>query len=55
MDTYKILRFYQNAPTEIIKTGRTLDEAKKHCGDDNTKGEDPIKGKWFDGYEKENN
>ena len=49
---YKIIRFY--APTErreevVIRTGLTLEEAREHCNDPETREE----GKWFDGYREE--
>lgn len=49
MDTYKIKRFFKDGrDAEIVETGLTLAEAKEHCSDPSTKGED-----WFDGFEKE--
>lgn len=47
--TYKIIRFYKNHNRKrIIKRGLSLEEAKAHCRDPKTCGED-----WFDGYDKE--
>ena len=48
--TYRIVRFYRDAdtPKEVINEGLTLEQAKRHCSDSKTKGED-----WFDGFEKE--
>ena len=48
MVTYKIIRFNKNGNREVIKEGLTLDEAKEHCQDESTHGED-----FFDGYERE--
>lgn len=47
-DTYKIIRFYQNTPSEVQATGLTLEEAQEHCNRDDTHGEG-----WFDGYDEE--
>jgi len=52
MKTYKIIRFYHpslNKDNGIIKEGLTLEEAKEHCQDDNTREE----GIYFDGYNEE--
>ncbi len=47
--TYTIKRFYQdNRETEIIATGQSLEDAKAHCSDPDTKGDG-----WFDGFEEE--
>lgn len=46
--TYKIVRFFFDAPTEVIKTGVSLKEAQAHCNDPATSGEG-----WFDGYFQE--
>ena len=48
MDTYKIIRFRFRGENEVIKEGLTLEEAQKHCQDEETHGEG-----WFNGYEKE--
>lgn len=48
MTTYKILRFRFERPTEVIKTGLTLDEAQEHCEDPASRGEG-----WFDGWTKD--
>jgi len=50
MKTYKIIRFYRDfdAPSETIKTGLTLEEAREHCNDPRTSTEE-----YFDGYESE--
>lgn len=64
-ERYRILRFYfeDRPPTKIVDRGLTLEEAQKHCCDEETssstcKGEDGLNetekfGKWFDGYEEE--
>lgn len=64
MDTYQIVRFYQDHPREVIETGLTLEEAQEHCNDPETSsktcaGTEAMQrtaelGVWFDGYEKEN-
>jgi len=48
METYKIIRFKKYDENEVIKTGLTLEQAKEHCQDSDTQGEN-----WFDGFEKE--
>jgi len=48
-DTYKIIRFRQNAHNKTIRTRLTLEEAQRHCKDPNTRKE----GVYFDGYTKE--
>jgi hypothetical protein len=53
METYKIIRFYRDTEhpqhRAVIDTGLTLEEAREHCNDDDTKEE----GVWFDGYTSE--
>jgi len=48
--TYKIIRFFKddNIPSRIIREGLTLQEAREHCQDEETRGEN-----FFDGYEEE--
>ena len=49
---YKITRFYSPAdgrPSEIMRSGLTLEEAQEHCFDQATHEE----GVWFDGYTQE--
>ncbi len=49
---YKIVRFYhprQNKPSEVVKTGLTLEEAQAHCNDPDTR----VEGVHFDGYTRE--
>jgi len=48
MKTYRIVRFFKDKESEIIKEGLSLEEAKEHCQDPDTKGEG-----WFDGFEEE--
>jgi hypothetical protein len=50
MITYKITRFYldDNKESEVVRTGLTLEQARKHCQSPSSKGDD-----WFDGYTKE--
>ncbi|MHA1382047.1 MAG: hypothetical protein ACTSRG_27055 [Candidatus Helarchaeota archaeon] len=52
MKSYKIVRFYYpslNKENEVIDTGLSLEEAQKHCNNDNTREE----GVFFDGYTEE--
>lgn len=46
--TFRIVRFSQDAPRQVIETGLTLEEAQAHCNDETTHGQG-----WFDGYEAE--
>ena len=49
---YKIIRYYAYGVSyeeEVIRTGLTLEEAREHCKDPETREE----GKWFDGYTEE--
>ncbi len=50
MSTYKIVRFYRddNKPSEVVRTGFTLEQARQHCNDPKTRGQG-----WFDGYQEE--
>lgn len=64
-DTYTIKRFFMNGPSEVLKTGVTLEEAQEHCQDENTSSKtatsrDAVqltekRGPWFDGYLIEGN
>lgn len=49
MDTYKIVRYYRDDVNRnrVIKKSLTLEEAREHCGREDTHGEG-----WFDGYIK---
>jgi hypothetical protein len=53
--TYTVRRFTLNDEHpdnhRVIATGLTRAEAQAHCNDPATHGEDPERGKWFDGYE----
>lgn len=49
MDTYQIRRSFPDKPSKLIKSGVTLEEAKKHCNDPKTR----KAGKWFDFYTEE--
>lgn len=61
--TYKIIRFFQNAPREVLERGLTLEEAQEHCKDKETSSRtatspEAVKltregGAWFDGYDEE--
>lgn len=46
--TYQIIRFYKDGRREVVETDLSLQEAKDHCADKSTCGND-----WFDGFEKE--
>ena len=61
---YKVVRFYERkAARPVIKTGLTLEEAKRHCSDPETSSETAggarerrrtkTEGPWFDGYTQE--
>ena len=64
--TYKIVRMYfsSDVSNRVVKRGLTLDEAQQHCQDPETSSSTCRKsqnvkrtqerGKWFDGYEKDN-
>ena len=50
MDTYKIIRFRRNPETgevtkRVTQSGLSLHDAEKHCGKEETHGDD-----WFDGF-----
>ena len=52
MERYEIVRFYapsQNRDNEVMQTGLTLEEAREHCNDPETREE----GVYFDGYREE--
>ena len=55
--TYKIVRFTFNDEHpdnhRVINRGLTLEQAKAHCNDEMTHGQDKDRGRWFDGYEQE--
>ena len=63
MDTYKIVRFFQNRASLTIETGLSLEEAQAHCRDSETSSRTAttklgtnltaVFGPWFDGYRKE--
>ena len=48
METYSIVRFFQNGDNEVIQTGLSLEEAQEHCQQEDTHGPG-----WFDGYTEE--
>lgn len=48
METYKIIRFRFDGPSETINEGLTLEEAQEHCNNDSSHGAG-----WFDGYDSE--
>ena len=47
---YAIIRYHRNGPSQLIKSGVTLDEAQEHCNDPSTCGLD-----WFDAYTEMSN
>lgn len=61
--TYRVVRFFQNARSYIVKRGLTLKQAQAHCGDPQTSSNTATSqsgrrrtrryGSWFDGYTKE--
>lgn len=66
MTTYKVVRFYYNAPQgvkRVIKTGLTLQQAQEHCKDPESSWKTCKKatgvartkayGPWFDGWTEE--
>jgi hypothetical protein len=47
--TYRIVRYFrEDRPAEVIQTGLTLQQARRHCGREESQGEF-----WFDGYRAE--
>jgi hypothetical protein len=65
METYKIIRFYQNQGSEVLATGLDLETVQEHCRNPETSsrtctsvgGKTRTKrfGPWFDGYTSECN
>ena len=65
MSTYRIVRMFKSSdhPTQVVKSGLTLREAREHCKDPETssstcEGEEGKEyterhGAWFDAYEEE--
>ncbi len=63
MSTYKIVRYFQNAPKRTILCGLTLEEARAHCQDPESsyktatssaaQARTRLLGPWFDGFSKE--
>ena len=65
MSTYRIVRMFQSPdhPTQVVKRGLTLREAREHCNDPETssstceeeEGKEYTRrhGAWFDAYEEE--
>jgi phosphopantetheinyl transferase (holo-ACP synthase) len=61
--TYRIVRFYQNGSSRVLRRGLTAEEARKHCEDPETssttatsaaaKARTKALGHWFDGYTEE--
>jgi len=57
---YKIIRYFQNGTRRTIRTGLTLEQVQRHCGDPETssstarsskaKARTRRLGPWFDGY-----
>jgi hypothetical protein len=62
-ETYKIVRHYQYGGKRTIRSGLSLEQAKKHCNDPESssytcvyaagKRRTKIRGPWFDGYYRE--
>jgi len=50
MKTYKVVRYFKYGEdiAQVQKRGLTLEEAKEHCKDKSTHGDE-----WFDGYREE--
>jgi hypothetical protein len=46
--TYRIVRYSQNGPREVLYEGLTFDEVRAHCNNPATQGQG-----WFDGFERE--
>ena len=63
MDTYKIIRQFQNRESSEIEWGLSLEEAQLHCSNPETSSCTTTRrsdltrqyGHWFDRYEKEGN
>ena len=63
MSTYKIVRFFQDHPKQIIETGLTLERVQEHCSDPESssnkctsvdgQARTKKRGPWFDGWYKE--
>lgn len=56
MDTYKITRHFQDTrkPSEVIRTGLSLEVAQAHCQNPATRGGNAEDGSaWLDGYDVE--
>ena len=63
MSTYRIVRMFKSPdhPTQVVKSGLTLREAREHCKDPETSssttqlGQERTEkfGDWFDGYEED--
>lgn len=63
-DTYKIIRYYRDGhDNEVVETGLTFAEARKHCNDkesssrtarsDEATARTEKYGAWFDGFTEE--
>jgi len=54
-ETYKIVRYYKrrDVPSKVMDRGLTLEDAKRHCQGPDSKGRDPRKGEWFEGFTRE--
>jgi len=60
--SFQIIRFFQDKPQAIIKTGLTREEAINHCNDIETSSETCTEpqglamtnkwGNWFDGFQE---
>lgn len=63
MDTYSIIRFFQDGERQELQSGLSLEDAQEHCNDPQTSSRtctEPAlvamtaeRGQWFDGFEAE--
>lgn len=54
MATYKIIRFYQDEPSDVVYQGLSHAEAIAHCNNPATRGGRVEDGTaWFDGFEED--
>ena len=53
METYKIIRFFEDGRKRIENTGLTLEQAQEHCRLESTHGKTRAGVRFFDGYDAE--